>query len=98
MPVYRSRMVAWWRFPHESRCSTRSSPIVHGAVFQPVYGQARAAIGISRGQGFVDLDAEARRVTRMQITCIEAVGMREDGVGLGGVTHIFLNSQIRHTK
>ena len=47
-------------------------PIRHRAVLQPVHRQVGALVGMSRSQRLVDVDAEARRLARMQVAIGEA--------------------------
>ena len=52
------------------------------AVFETVHRQIGALVVVCRGQLLVDVDAEAGRVARMQHAVGEAIGVREDRVGL----------------
>src|SRR4051794_40719291 len=75
-----------------------SSPIVHRAVLQPVHRQVGALVGVTGGELFIELDAEAGGVTGVERYVAKAVAVREDGVRLLGVAHIFLDSEIRHRQ
>ncbi len=61
-------------------------------------GKIGALVGIFGGERLVDIDAQARLIARVQRAVGEAIGVREDRIGLLGMAHIFLDAEIRHRQ
>lgn len=75
------------------------SPVPERAVvLQAVDRQVLALVGVLRGELLVDIHAVAGRLARVQHALVEGVGMREDGVGLLGVRHVFLDAEVGHPE
>ena len=73
---------------------TRSLPVPHGAVEFAVDGQVGAFVGEFGGEGFVEVDAVAGLVSRVEHAVTEGVGVREDFVSFFGVGHVLLNAEV----
>src|SRR5690348_4337849 len=69
-------------------------PVEKSAVELAVDGQVGALVGILRGEGFVQIDAESGRVAGVHIAVAEGIMVRENGVGFGGVRHMLLNAEV----
>ena len=83
--------------PRRDGCSRPTSSI----ACRPAAGGSRAGRRACTDTGppaFVDLHAMARRVARIQHAVLEGIGVREDGVGLLGVAHVFLDAEVRHPQ
>ena len=80
------------------RVVSRFLPVGEGAVEFARDGQVGALIGMLRGQGFVDVDAETGRFAGMHVTSVECVVMREDFVGESGVMHVLLDAEVMNSE
>jgi hypothetical protein len=73
-----------------------SLPVKHCAVDFPIYGQVRSLVRKLFRKLLIVIDAQPRRVARMQVAAVKGLGVREDFIGFSRVPHVFLNSEIVH--
>src|SRR5438105_2785098 len=71
------------------------SPVPHRAVLETGDGELARVVGIFGGLYLVDVDAVAGGLAAVEIALLEMIIVREDGVRLLGVSHIFLNAEVR---
>src|SRR5690606_28803753 len=76
------------------------SPVVDGAVRQPVHGQVRLGVLERRGGVLVELDTQAGCVARVQEAAVERVRRAEHLQGGLVVRHVLLDAEVvdRHAQ
>src|SRR4051794_34673245 len=73
-------------------------PVVQRAVLEPVHRKVGALVWVLGRERLIDVDTETGLVAGMQHAIAERISMREDGVGLFGMPHIFLDTEVRHRQ
>jgi hypothetical protein len=84
--------------PHASLRWLPSSSSCHPPVDSREDRHADKVIRVLRRQLPVDIHAQSRLVARMQEAVRERVGMREYGIAVRRVTHVFLQSEVRNRQ
>src|SRR6476620_8339984 len=69
-------------------------PVMDGAVDEAVVGQVGLLVGERGGGFFVEFDADAGLVARVQVAVDEGHGLFEDLVGFVRVLHVFLDAVV----